>query len=162
MLSAHIAVLTDPERLAHEATRVFGGVEPAKDTSEMERAITVIEDKQRRLMQAMLDTDLPQNLLRSQATQLSGEKRRLETELAGARIERPAMDVAAIRSAIPEMADYVRSWVEQARDEDLALLLRVLDVRVTASKERAVIEATALLSRLVQILNLATIERTSA
>jgi hypothetical protein len=162
VFDALVAVLTDSSRLDDEIRCALAADGPPEDTSRVERELKAIKEKQRRLVDAYLNPDLPQDALAEQAKRLSQRKLTLETQLSKLQATNVALDVEAWLNATPAIAEHVRNWVAQAQDNDLDLLLQALDVRVTATRERAVIDMTVLLARLVQMLNLVTTARTSA
>jgi hypothetical protein len=71
------------------------------------------------------------------------------------------LDLDLLAETLPEAATRIREWVVQASEEDMALILRALDIQVAASREEVRIEGSvpALVS---QDADLVTIVQTSA
>lgn len=54
----------------------------------------------------------------------------------------PTIDVEHLAARLPEAASRVRQWVLDASEEDMGLILKALEVQVTASREKIQIEGT--------------------
>jgi len=72
------------------------------------------------------------------------------------------MAQSTMMEMLPATAAKLGEWVRRAEGEDLELVLRALDIRVKACRDRAVIEASIPVSQSLQNLDLVTIEQTSA
>ena len=50
------------------------------------------------------------------------------------------IDLDRLAGRLPEVADRLREWVLEAKDEDIALILKALDLHIKASSKEVQIE----------------------
>jgi hypothetical protein len=157
-----IKILADPGRILAEAKYLSEqGVDLSKAIC-IGKEIEKIEEQQRRLADLYINGSLPQNILESKSEELSRHRLRLESENRVLDVPRPqGLDLDLLAETLPEAATRIREWVVQASEEDMALILRALDIQVAASREEVRIEGSvpALVS---QDADLVTIVQTSA
>ena len=162
VLEQVIKILADPGRILAEAKYLSEqGVDLSKAIC-IGKEIEKIEEQQRRLADLYINGSLPQNILESKSEELSRHRLRLESENRVLDVPRPqGLDLDLLAETLPEAATRIREWVVQASEEDMALILRALDIQVAASREEVRIEGSvpALVS---QDADLVTIVQTSA
>ncbi len=158
-----VAVMTDRERLREEVERAIGPTEQQVPKRAIKRELARVGEQQKRLMRLFVSGELPEEFLQAEAARLRAERQRLEHELnRGVPGTWHSASAGDIRAALPVIVEQVASWARNAKAEDIEVLLRALDVRVRANRERAVIEASVPLLGSLQNQNLVTTERTSA
>lgn len=158
-----VQVLTDPTRLRQEVQRFLGPQELSTPVRDFAKGLLRVEEQQKRLAQLFVNGELPDGILKAEAARLQSERQRLERDQVDAqRPSRDRLNRAYILEQLPAIAEYIGSWVQRAEGDDLDILLRALDIRVKACRERAVIEASVPVPVSLQNLDLVTIEQTSA
>jgi hypothetical protein len=160
-------VLTDPELVMGEARRLNAERAPAARLARLHSQSESIQEKQRRLVRLYSEGYLPDDILEGEAQRLNSELNQVndgiaEAESRGAR----AVDLSKLRRQLPEVLQTIRDWVNNAKGDDLSLLLNALQVQIHGSTERVSIEGVIPLSmsksEAKSARNLVTIERTSA
>ena len=167
MLERIIDVLTNPDLLRSEIIRFTQGRpnQQAKET-ELRRQLLGVQDREQRLARLFVDGELPEAVLQAEGSRLQLERKRTERELASieqADLARVLRD--ELETSIPAIAERVRQWVMDSRDEELETLLSALDIKIVASRKRAVVDVSVPYggaSRIWDGKDLVTIERTSA
>lgn len=74
----------------------------------------------------------------------------------------PSVDLDRLSERLPEVAAKLRRWVLEAGDEDVALILKALDLHIKASSEEVQIEGAIPLIDGDSATELVTIVQTSA
>ena len=75
--------------------------------------------------------------------ELNQQRTHLEAERRGIGLSQPkALDLDQLATTLPEAAARLRRWVLDASEDDMELILRALQVRVAASRDRVQIEGS--------------------
>ena len=107
--------------------------------------------------------EMPESLLTEESRELSERRSRLESERAGLPVSKnSSLDPVDLAERMPEVLEAVRTWIVEARDGDFDLLLRAVDVQISASRERVEIRGEIPMIEARPQSELVTIERTSA
>jgi hypothetical protein len=72
------------------------------------------------------------------------------------------LDTIALAEQMPKVLNTVRNWIAEAGDSDFDLLLRAVDVQISASREQVEISGSVPMIEARPQSELVTIERTSA
>jgi hypothetical protein len=156
-------LLSAPERLIAELTRLKQGNEPDRELREINDALSEVEGRQRRLVRLFTEGGLPAELLEEQRRELSLRRTVLEEERQ--RLESQSgsgVDEQELRANLPDYCHLVDQWVTNAEGDSLDLLLRAVDAQIIASSEEARIRGSVPVLTASQIRDLVTIEQTSA
>ena len=162
VLDQIINILADPARILSEARHLNAQEVYESRAIDIGKEVEQIEEKQRRLADLYINGSLPQDILESKSLELSQHRVRLESENRVLDEPRPqGLDLGLLAATIPDAAATIKSWVLQASEDEMDLILRALDIQVTASREEVRIEGCvpALVS---EGDNLVTIVQTSA
>lgn len=156
-------VLSNPVRLRDEVMRFFAATEPRVSALDTARALGRIKEQQKRLARLIVNGDFPEAVLQGESKRLQAELHRIESRSEDVAIagQRP-FDLPTVLEMLPLIADRLGAWLRKAGSDDLELVLRALDVKVKATRDRAMIEASVPLPESLQNLDLVTIEQTSA
>jgi site-specific DNA recombinase len=161
--AALVSVIADPARVLAEGEAEVGSDPAAGDRDRLDREITEVEAKQRRLVRLFTAGNLPEAMLAEESRALADRRARLEAERADlAPLAAGRMTFEQVAARLPEALDAIRRWVEQADGEKLGLLLDALNARITASRQQALIRGEVPLLESGHYRDLVTIEQTSA
>lgn len=132
------AVLADGDRLLAEAARLNAVELDHVKLSAIDAALADAEAQQGRLARLYTSGTLPEDVLKAEGDRLRAERGRLQRErdevLAA---QGPQIDLDRLRRELPAILTWVRRFIDLADDEDLALILRALQVEVAASTTEA-------------------------
>jgi site-specific DNA recombinase len=163
--SALADLLASPERLLDEARRLASPDETVNvEAVSLARELDEVVARQRRLAQLFTRGELPEDILAEQSKALAERRAVLEAKARAAEVKAARssrFDAARIERDLPCALGVVRGLIESAGPEKFALLLRAVDVEVSASSEAIEIRgAVPLIAEPPQ--SFATIERTWA
>ena len=137
------SLLSDPHRILEEAGRHYEAESHRARLRGIERKLGDVEESQRRLARLYLSGSLPEEVLNSESDRLSRERSRLESEARAIEAEASrSIDLEGLASRLPEVAARLHRWVVEATDEDVELIAAALDLQVTASAEKVLVEGT--------------------
>ena len=134
-------VLSRPDRILAEAKRLANqGTDAAAikvATSELEQ----VEEQQRRLTRLYVSGAMPEDVLAEESSRLSKRRRQLEAKRISLETQpAPSVDLDKLSERLPEVAARLQRWVLEAGDEDVALILKALDLHIRASSEEVQLE----------------------
>ena len=134
-------VLSRPDRILSEARRLANqGIDAAAikvATSELEQ----VEEQQRRLTRLYVSGTMPEDVLAEESSRLSKRRGNLEAKRMSLETQpTSSVDLDKLSEGLPEVAAKLRRWVLEAGDEDVALILKALDLHIRASSEEVQIE----------------------
>ena len=136
-------VLSDPGRILDEARRL---AQKGFDSTRMEaigQELKQVEERQRRLARLYLAGAVPESILNPESKELSLHRARLESERRALQpADRNAIDLEQLAATLPDAAARIRELILAASGEDMELILRALDIRVMASRDRVHIDGT--------------------
>ena len=163
--SALADLLASPERLLDEARRLASPDQVANvEAASLVRELDEVIARQRRLAQLFTRGELPEDILAEQSKALAERRSVLEAKsrAADARSARSArFDASRIERDLPRALGTIRGLIESAGPDKFGLLLRAVDVEVSASSEEIEIRGSVpLIAEMPQ--SFATIERTLA
>ena len=161
--SALADLLASPERLLAEVRhQAEEAVDPTGKQESLARGIDDIEARQRRLVRLFTAGDLPEKLLAEESKELAKRREALEHRRVELARDIPVhLDVAQVERELPAALRVIRDWIESAEGDDLDLLLRAMEVEITASVDQAELRGSIpLIAQADQ--SFATIEQTSA
>ena len=105
------------------------------------RELEQVEERQRRLAKLYVEGSIPEEILSVESEQLNRRRSILETERRGLVPSTPqAINLDQLNQILPEVTARLRTWVLEASEEDMGLILRALAVQVKASWEEVQIE----------------------
>jgi hypothetical protein len=114
-----------------------------------------VEEQQKRLARLFVNGEFSEAVLRAEAARLQTERKRLEGERTPKQpIELDCLSSAEVLETLPAVAQHVTSWIQSSVGADLDVLLRALDIRVRACRERAVIDMSVPIPESLQELDL--------
>lgn len=156
-------LLSDPDRVIAEACHLAERPEGDERRSALDSELNDVEARQRRLVRLFTAGDMPESLLTEESRELSERRSRLEAERARLPVsEKSSLDPIALSGRMPKILESIRSWIAEARDGDFDLLLRAVDVQISASREQVEIRGEIPMIEARPQSELVTIERTSA
>ena len=102
-----------------------------------------MEEQQRRLTKLYVSGMMPEDILAEESTRLGKRRDHLESKrmLLETQSTSP-IDLDKLSERLPEVADRLREWVLEAKDGDIALILKALDLHIKASSKEVQIEGT--------------------
>lgn len=137
------SVIADPERIAREIRRLRCEAAAGSETTRLEKELEQVRARQRRLVDALADGNLPADLVQQRAGQLAREAGRVEAALARVRYDDVAeARLEAMLNRLPEIARTLGRWVASVEGDEHNLLMEALDIRVHASTEKLEIRGT--------------------
>ena len=156
-------VLSRPDRILSEARRLANqGIDAAAikvATSELQQ----VEEQQRRLTRLYVSGTMPEDVLAEESSRLSKRRGHLEAKRMSLETQpAPSVDLDKLSERLPEVAARLRQWVLEAGDEDVALILKALDLHIKASSKEVQIEGAIPLIEDDTGTDLVTIVQTSA
>jgi len=136
-------VLSDPARIMEEVRRLNGQVSDTEQSKVLDIELQQVEEQQRRLARLYLSGSLPEDLLSVESERLSRRRNSLEAQRTSLNKQScGSMDLDQLAGKLTEVSEALREWVLRAKDDDIALILRALDLRVRASPEEVQIEGS--------------------
>ena len=141
VLSEVAKVLSSPDRILAEARRLAG---QETDTTAIEaatRELQQVEEQQRRLTRLYVSGMMPEDVLAEESSRLGKRRDHLETKRMSLETQSTSpIDLDKLSERLPEVADRLREWVLEAKDGDIALILKALDLHIKASSKEVQIE----------------------
>ena len=127
-------VLSRPDRILAEARKLSRQGSDAAAikvaTSELEQ----VEEQQRRLTRLYVSGTMPEDVLAEESSRLSKRRGNLEAKRMSLETQpTSSVDLDKLSERLPEVAAKLRRWVLEAGDEDVALILKALDLHIRAS-----------------------------
>lgn len=161
------SVLADPELVMAEARRLNPERASSSRLTGLRSQTESIKEKQRRLVRLYAEGRVDDEILDGEAERLSADLQQVtdaltELESRGAH----GLDLRQLRRQLPKALQIIRDWVNEAKGDDLSLLLDALQVQVRATPDQVSIEGVvpvlAVGTEADYTRDLATIERTLA
>lgn len=155
-------LLADLQLILAEARRLNEeGCDPAH-LLVVRKELNAVEAQQCRLARLYISGVIPEDVVKSQGEKLNIQRMRLEHEREALEARAiPAIDLDQLRRALPKVLAQLRKWVLNASNENMSLLLKALQVQVTASRRQVQLEGIVP-SLTPNGKDLVTTERTSA
>ena len=162
VLSEVAKVLSSPDRILAEARRLAGQETDATAIEAATRELQQVEEQQRRLTRLYVSGMMPEDVLAEESTRLGKRRDHLETKKMSLETQSTSpIDLDKLSERLPEVADRLREWVLEAKDGDIALILKALDLHIKASSKEVQIEGAIPLIEGDTGTNLVTIVQTS-
>ena len=137
------SVIADPERVAREIRHLRNEAISESETARLERELAQVRNRQRRLVDALADGNLPAELVQQRAAELAKEAARIETAISRVRRDEAAeARLDAMLDRLPQIARALSRWVTSVEGDEHRLLMEALEIRVHASTEKAEISGT--------------------
>ena len=157
-------LLASPDRILAEAKRLADR-EPKDDGLEtLLCTLDEVEAAQSRLVRLYTAGELPEHLLSEQSRSLAKRRELLEDQRRDlqAQAKPSTLDFKRVARDVPAALAVIRKLVEDANGDDFDLMLRAVDVQVSASREAVEIAGIVPLIPAGDQADFATIEQTSA
>ena len=157
-------LLASPDRILAEAKRLADR-EPKDDGLEtLLCTLDEVEAAQSRLVRLYTAGELPEHLLSEQSRSLAKRRELLEDQRRDlqAQAKPSTLDFKRVARDVPAALAVIRKLVEDANGDDFDLMLRAVDVQVSASCEAVEIAGIVPLIQAGDQADFATIEQTSA
>ncbi len=136
----------------------FDGTREIAAGSELKK----VEEEQRRLADLYVKGSLPQDILDTKSKDLREKRQCLEAEVQELNESRPVgLDINKLSLSIPVVTEKIKKWVLEASKDEMDLILRALDIQISASREEVQIKGIVPAS-VSEAEDLVTIAQTSA
>jgi len=136
-------VLADPNRILEEANHLNDAELDVRRIAAINQELSVVEEQQRRLANLYVKGSMPQHILEAKSEELSQQRLHLETQKRAIEASTPKeVDFNHLASVLPEAASRLRQWILEALQDDMELILRALQIQVTASRDQVQIEGS--------------------
>lgn len=137
--SALADLLASPERVLDEARRLAAPDRPTDgEAASVARELDEVVARQRRLAQLYTLGELPEEILGEQSKALAERRAVLEAKVRAAEgksARAACFDAASVARDLPRALGAIRGLIESADAEHFGLLLRAVDVEVSASND---------------------------
>jgi len=155
-------VLSRPDRILAEVKRLANQGTDAPAIEVATNELQQVEEQQRRLTRLYVSGAMPEDVLAEESSRLSKRRGQLESKRLSLETQPvPSVDLDDLSERLPEVAAGLRRWVLEAGDEDVALILKALDLHIKASSKEVQIEGAVPLIDGDSATDLVTIVRTS-
>jgi len=137
VLDQIVKILADPERILDEAKHLNDAEIDSTGRTAIDQELVKVEEQQRRLANLYVNGSLPQDILETKSNELSQKRLGLESRKRSIEVSTPnPVDLDHLTSILPEAVSRLRQWIKDASKDDMELILRALDVQITASREQ--------------------------